>query len=260
VNSSPPGISAPAITPVQVPDPAATPLGFGVGVRVTAAVMTEDYARVLVGILSRLDETGLVREVGDVSTYVGGHETHLQRYLIDLAEDLARTEHHASLAVTLSRGCPGEVVCERPDGAGPRSTEVPAPRRTGRYASAEWALYPLADQVTADGTAPDHMRDIYAAIDHARDLGTFRGSAHFVTRLEGDIGEVIATAVAGWLLVGRSVQHVTSHLTLSLNSPSHDVRELEQPAQDERSERTPQPEQPARSEQPEQAAQTGETR
>ena len=90
----------------------------------------------------------------------------------------------------------------------------------------QWALYPLADQVTADGTAPDHMRDIYAAIDHARELGTFRDSAHFVTRLEGDVGEVIASAVAGWLLVGRGVQHVTSHLTLSLNSPSHEVREL----------------------------------
>src|SRR5699024_6130439 len=103
----------------------------------------------------------------------------------------------------------------------------PGPRRTGRYASGEWALYPLADQVTADGTAPDHMRDIHAAIENARERGTFRGSEHFVTRLEGDVGEVIATAVAGWLLVGRSVQHVTSHLTLSLNSPSHEERELE---------------------------------
>ena len=213
-------------------DPTATPLSFGVGAMVTASVMTDDYARVLVDILSRLDLTGLVRETGDVSTYFGGHETHLQRVLIDLAEALARTEHHATLSLTLSRGCPGEVVCELPGGAGPRGTEVPEPRRTGRYASAEWALYPLADQVSADGAAPDHMRDIYAAIDHARELGTFRGSEHFVTRLEGDVGEVIATAVAGWLLVGRSVQHVTSHLTLSLNSPSHEARELAGDARD----------------------------
>ena len=207
--------------------PTATPLGFGVGARLTASVMTDDYARVLVDILSRLDLTGLVRETGDVSTYLGGHESHLQRVLIDLAEELARTEHHATLSLVLSRGCPGEVVCELPESAGPRGTEVPEPRRTGRYAAAEWSLYPLADQVTADGTAPDHMRDIYAAIDHARELGTFRGSEHFVTRLEGDIGDVISTAVAGWLLVGRSVQHVTSHLTISLNSPSHEVRELD---------------------------------
>ena len=65
------------------------------------------------------------------------------------------------------------------------------------------------------------MRDIYAAIDRARDNGTFVASEHFVTRLAGDLGEVLATVVAGWTGVGRSVQHVTSHLTLSLNSPSH---------------------------------------
>ncbi|MGO2583755.1 MAG: YkoF family thiamine/hydroxymethylpyrimidine-binding protein [Brachybacterium tyrofermentans] len=215
-------------------DPTATPLGFGVGARVSAAVMADDYASLLRGILSRLDDTGLVRETGDVSTYVGGHEAHLQRYLIDLAEDLARTEHHATISVLLSRGCPGEVACELPGGAGPRGVEVLEPRRTGRYASAEWALYPLADQVLADGTLPDHMRDIYAAIDRARELGTFRGSEHFVTRLEGDVGDVLATAIAGWLLVGRSIQHVTSHLTISLNSPSHETRTLgETPSLDE---------------------------
>ena len=209
-------------------DPTATPLGFGVGARVSAAVMADDYASLLRGILSRLDDTGLVRETGDVSTYVGGHEAHLQRYLIDLAEELARTEHHATISVLLSRGCPGEVACELPGGAGPRGVEVLEPRRTGRYASAEWALYPLADQVLADGTLPDHMRDIYAAIDHARELGTFRGSEHFVTRLEGDVGDVLATALAGWLLVGRSIQHVTSHLTISLNSPSHATHTLDE--------------------------------
>ena len=207
-------------------DPTSTPLGFGVGARVTAALMAEDYAAQLTGILSGLDDTGLVREMGDVSTYLGGHETTLQRYLVELATALARTEHHATLSVLLSRGCPGEVRCELPGGAGPRDVDVPASQVTGRFATAEWALYPLADQVSVDGTAPDHMRDIYAAIEHARQLGTFRGSAHFVTRLEGDVGEIIATAVAGWLLVGRSVQHVTSHLTISLNSPSHEVREL----------------------------------
>ncbi|WP_232820179.1 Ykof family thiamine-binding protein [Brachybacterium sp. YJGR34] len=206
-------------------DPTATPLGFGVGARVTASVMADDYARLLVDALARLDLRGLVRETGDVSTYLGGDEEALLGVLTDLGEALARTEHHATLGILLSRGCPGEVVCELPGGAGPRRVELPAPRRTGRYAAAEWSLYPLADQGTAEGTEPDHMRDIYAAIDHARTLGTFRGSEHFATRLEGDLGDVLATAVAGWTMVGRSVQHVTSHLTISLNSPSHPVRE-----------------------------------
>lgn len=213
-------------SPADSPPPTTSPLRFGVGARVTAGVMADDYASRLSGIVSRLDTSGLVVETGDVSTYLGGHEKHLQRWLIDLAEDLARTEHHATISLLLSRGCPGEVVCEMPGGAGPRGVDLPAPRRTGRFAAAEWALYPLADQAGADGAVPDHMRDIYAAIDHARNVGTLRGSEHFATRLEGDVGDVIATAIAGWLLVGRSVQHVTSHLTISLNSPSHESHEL----------------------------------
>ena len=207
-------------------DPTTDPLTFGVGVRVTAAVMADDYAAILTRVLADVDTTGLVVETGDVSTYVGGAEADLLRHLTDLAEALATTEHHVTLTVHLSRGCPGEVVCDLPGGAGPRAGDVPSPRPTGRWAAAEWALYPLADQGTS-GVEPDHMRDIYAAIDHARELGTFRGSEHFVTRLEGDVGDVLATAVAGWVLVGRSVQHVTSHLTISLNSPSHAGHEIE---------------------------------
>jgi len=64
------------------------------------------------------------------------------------------------------------------------------------------------------------MRDIYAAIEYAKGNGTFRKSEHFVTRLEGDVARVLASVIAGWILVGRTVQHVTSHVTLSINSPS----------------------------------------
>jgi hypothetical protein len=64
------------------------------------------------------------------------------------------------------------------------------------------------------------MRDIEAAIDLARRNGTFRGSEHFVTRLEGDVGALVETVVGAWARVGRSVQHVTSHVTVSLNSPT----------------------------------------
>lgn len=206
------------------PRPACPP---GVGARVTASVMADDYARILTDALAALDASGLQVETGDVSTYLAGHEEALQRCLTDLAEALARTEHHASLTLLLSRGCPGDPAYEPQGEAGLRQVEVPRPRRTGRFASAEWALYPLADRISADGTAPDHMRDILAAIEHAKELGTFRDTARYVTRLEGDVGAVITTALAGWIMVGRSVEHVASHLTISLNSPSHSIRTMD---------------------------------
>ena len=220
-------MSAPAPTTPRPDDDVAAltadALSFGVGARVTAAVMSDRYVEIITGALAAADATGLVVHPGDVSTYAGGSEADLLRYLTQLSASVAATGVHASVVVHLSRGCPGEVVCALPGGAGPRAVALPQGQRTGHFAAAEWALYPLADDVRA-GVEPDHMRDIYAAIEQARDNGTFVASEHFVTRLEGDLGTVLETVVAGWARVGASVQHVTSHLTLSLNSPSHAAR------------------------------------
>ncbi|MET0161137.1 MAG: YkoF family thiamine/hydroxymethylpyrimidine-binding protein [Microbacteriaceae bacterium] len=193
------------------------PLRFGVGARVTVSVMSDRYVEVILGALAATDTTGLVVDAGDVSTYLGGSEADLLRAITQLTASVADSGHHASVSVHLSRGCPGEAVCELPGGAGPRGVETAPGEATGRWTAAEWALYPLADNADAD-----HMAGIHAAIDFAKGNGTFRGSEHFVTRLEGDVGDVLATAFAGWTLVGGDVQHVTSHLTLSLNSPSHE--------------------------------------
>lgn len=198
----------------------ADPLLFGVGARVTVAVMADRYAEIITGALRQVDPAGLTVRTGDVSTYLGGSEADLLRYVTNLSAAVAAGGAHVTISVHLSRGCPGEVRCDLPGGAGPRAVAPPAGRTTGLFASAEWALYPLADDVRA-GVEPDHMRDILAAIELSRANGTFRGSEHFVTRLEGDLGDVLATTFAGWVMVGRGVQHVTSHLTVSVNSPGH---------------------------------------
>ena len=64
------------------------------------------------------------------------------------------------------------------------------------------------------------MRDIYAVIDYAKNRGTYVRGEHYVTMLEGDLAEVLGTVAAGWVLVGRSVQHVVTHITLSIASPT----------------------------------------
>lgn len=186
-------------------------LRFGVGARITLAVMSDRYVDIILTALKEVDATGLVVETSDVSTYIGGSEADILRYLTDLSSAIGRSGHHAAIAIHLFRGCPGST-CEKT----PRISHPPKGRHTSQYAAAEWALYPLVDDTTGD-----HMRDIYAAIDLAVANGTFRKSEKSVTRLEGDLGLVLETAIAGWTMVGKSVQHVASHLTVSLNSPSH---------------------------------------
>lgn len=196
------------LTPQQTP----TAQEFGVGARITLAVMRDDFADVIVAALAETSTEGLSTQTDEVSTFVGGDEQSIVRFLVQLIARAAASGAHVSATVTFSRGCPGEVACS-PGLA--RTSEVPTAEATGQAAVAQWALYPLSDSAGAD-----HMRDIYAAIEHAKELGTYAGSAHFVTTLRGDLADVIATAAAGWVLVGRSVAHVTSHLTVSLNSPS----------------------------------------
>ena len=205
-----------------LPDPATaafTPLEFGVGARITLAVMSDRYADIILDAIRSTDTAGLTVDTGVVSTFVGGAEADILRYLTDLIGAAARSGRHVTATVHFSRGCPGEVVCALPGGAGPLRSEIPAVTPVGITAAGEWALYPL-DDGGRPGTQPDHMRDIYAAIDFAKANGSFVASEHFVTRLQGDLATVLQTAAAGWILVGQSVQHVTSHLTLSINSPS----------------------------------------
>ncbi|WP_209561020.1 YkoF family thiamine/hydroxymethylpyrimidine-binding protein [Frigoribacterium sp. PvP032] len=205
------------------PRPSLGSAEFGVGARITLSVMRDDHVDVITSALAAPDADDVVVETGDVSTFVSGDEQALVRWSSELVAAAGRSGAHVAAVLHFSRGCPGEVVCELPGGAGPRRAELPTADPTGVHATAEWALYPLVDSVR-DGVEPDHMRDIEAAVDLARRNGTFRGSQHFVTRLEGDVADVIATAAAGWVLVGRTVQHVTSHVTLSISSPSAAAR------------------------------------
>ena len=214
-------LHTPSTPTTDAPAPAVplTPPEFGVGARVTLAVMSDRYAQIILDALRRTDPTGLSVETGVVSTFIGGAETDIVRYLVDLIGAAGRGGHHVTATVHFSRGCPGEVVCALPGGAGPLSSDIPTVTPVGIAAVGEWALYPL-DDGGRPGAEPDHMRDIYAAIDFAKANGSFVASEHFVTRLQGDLATVLQTAAAGWILVGQSVQHVTSHLTLSINSPS----------------------------------------
>ncbi|UFU03619.1 Ykof family thiamine-binding protein [Ruania suaedae] len=195
--------------------PAPTPDAYGVGARFSLHPMTDRFVEVILGALDTADSTGLDLTTDDVSTHVRGREDRILAYLTEAIAHAGRTGVHTVAHVLLSRGCPGEVACEIADGAA-YAPQVPARLpATGVQASAHWALYPLDDSHEAD-----HMAGIYAAIEHAQDLGVFTGSEHYVTRLDGDLADVLGAVAAGWLLVGEKVRHVTTHVTVSLNSPT----------------------------------------
>lgn len=196
-----------------------TPADLGVGARFTLAVMDSDFAAIILGALAGADSSDLEISTGEVSTVVRGSEQRVLEYLSSTIAGAAEGGHHVTASLLLSRGCPGEVTCATTPGLLADAAALPTLAPTGIRAAAHWSLYPL-DDGGRPGETPDHMRDIYAAIDFAKQRGTYVRGEHYATLLEGDLADVLSTVAAGWLLVGRTVQHVTSHVTISLNSPS----------------------------------------
>lgn len=193
-----------------------SPTEYGVGARFTLSVYADDFSDVILGALADVDTDGLTVETGDISTFIGGDEQRILTYLRDVITKAATTGKHVSAQILLSRGCPGELQCALPDGVPAVGAEPVVLEPAGVRARAHWSLYPLLD----GGAAGEHMDGIHEAIQHARDNGTYSGSDHFATRLDGDLSDVLATVANGWLAVGKTVQHVTTHVTISINSPT----------------------------------------
>lgn len=205
--------------PLTSPTPSIEPSRFGIGGRITLSVMSDDFQEIILAAIAETAHDGLTIETDPVSTWVTGPEDAIARYFSALIAVASGGGRHVVATIMLSRGCPGEIDCELPGhppvfAAGP--LRLPP---TGVDALAQWSLYPLDDHGTSERKA-DHMRDIMSAIEDARASGTYAGSDHYATRLSGDVAAVIATITTAWSKVGRTVAHVTTHATVSVNSPS----------------------------------------
>ncbi|MDC7121022.1 Ykof family thiamine-binding protein [Cellulomonas fimi] len=208
-------------TPVTAPDrrPAATAAELGVGARFSLHPASDDAVRVILDALARVGREDVTVTTDDVSTLVRGSESAVVRYVHDVLAAAGRHGVHVAAHVQLSRGCPGEVACALPDDVVLSAVAAPDLPRTGLRAAAHWALYPLDDGTP--GHPGDHMRAIEQAIAVARARASVSAS-HFVTRLDGDLADVLGAVADAWLAAARHVRHVVAHVTITLHSPSWD--------------------------------------
>lgn len=199
-----------------------TPQQYGVGARFTLSVYDSDYVNIILGALAGVDRTGLSIKTNDISTFVTGSEQRVLEYICAVIARAASSGAHLSAAILLSRGCPGELKCDLPPGVSALGGSPINLELTTIRARAHWSLYPLIDGGPT-AAEQDHMAPIYQAIEHAKQVGVYSGSDHYATRLDGDLATVLATAANAWINVGAVVQHVATHLTVSINSPSEIV-------------------------------------
>lgn len=208
-------MSTPTTAPAT-PGPA-TAADLGVGARFSLHPASDDAVAVILDALAQADASTVTVTTDDVSTLVRGTEGDVVRFVHDVLAAAGRHGGHVAAHVQLSRGCPGEVACTLADDVVLSPVAAPDLPATGLRAAAHWALYPLDDG--SPGHPGDHMRAIEQAVAVARSHATVSAS-HFVTRLDGDLADVLAAVADAWLAAARHVRHVVAHLTLTLHSPS----------------------------------------
>ena len=96
------------------------------GARFSLYPMTDRFVPVILDALQALPEQGLEVETDDVSTFLGGHPDTVFGALEGAFARAAASGEHVVMSVLLSRGCPGEEVCD-PGAAGPAPAAPPAP-------------------------------------------------------------------------------------------------------------------------------------
>ena len=193
---------------------AGSPTELGVGARFSLFPMTDGFVDVILDALDAADASDVTVQTDDVSTYVVGDEQAIVRYLVEVLRRAAQqtSTGHVVASIMLSRGCPGEVTCEIGDDVALAPAQPFELASTGVAVAAHWSLYPLG--------ADDHLTVIEAAVEQAREAGVYAGSEHYATRLEGDLAKVLGTVAAAWTTIGATVQHVTTHVTVSIGSPT----------------------------------------
>ncbi len=181
------------------------------GARFSLYPMSDRYVPIILGAIAGIREDGLEVETDDVSTFVGGDRNAIWNTLERVFAKAAATGEHVVMTALVSHGCPGETYCQ-PD---PRTGTAIAMRQSAGPSvkvSAQWSLYPL-------GVA-GYMEVIYGEIERTKQAGVFSGGAHFVSKLEGDLGAVLGGIRATVDDACGRAEHVVAHLSLSANSPT----------------------------------------
>lgn len=167
------------------------------GARFTLSVLDSNFAEIILGALAGADSTRVKVSSGDISTHVTGDIADVIQYIADVLAAVGHRGVHASATIMLAY--------VRPSGLPDRTLTPLAP--VGLRARAHW-------------TAPTNVHGATPAIQLARDLGTWSGEEPFVTRLDGDLSTVLQTVAGGVLLTSEPSAASTTHVTISLNSPS----------------------------------------
>lgn len=179
------------------------------GCRFSIYPMSGRFAEIIEEALKRTNTSKVWMLTDDVSTCVRGRMSQVFDVVQSMFAHAAESGEHVVFSGTFSIGCPGDssgdAYMSEDD---VRLNDAPS----GVDTSAQFALYPM--------NAPGYMGMIAEAVRTAQTLGTFSGSVHYASRLDGTAGDVFRTLEQAFANAAEETSHLVMTATLSCNSPS----------------------------------------
>ncbi|MBN3523973.1 YkoF family thiamine/hydroxymethylpyrimidine-binding protein [Paenibacillus apiarius] len=188
-----------------------------VGCRFSIYPMSDRFVDIIMEALKKTDMSKVWSKTDDVSTCVRGRTEHVFDVVQSIFLHSAAGGEHVVLNATFSIGCPG-------DSEGDVYLSEDDIRLNARHcqaiqfeAASQFSLYPLG--------STSYMDTIYDIVALAKEEGTFGGSAHYASRLDGDAQRVFATLEHAFVKAQASdASHIVMTATISANSPSKKER------------------------------------
>lgn len=182
------------------------------GCRFSLSPMSDRYADIILGAISRVDTSHVWKMTDKLSTVYRGKRIHVLDAVRACFSFAYEEGVHMTMEATISKGCPGDTDADSYldfDGVPVNGTAV----RDIRFpAVCKISLYPM-------GVA-NYMDHIAAVVNMAIDQGLYSHSSHYVTVLEGDIQDLFSYFDKATEYCSQHISHYIFEITLSVNSPT----------------------------------------
>lgn len=189
-----------------------------VGANFTLAAMCDDFVEVILGTLDRVDFSQVLKETDDVSTTVRGRINHVFDVTKAICIYAAQTGQHISFNVKYSTGCQGTEQDREILKTDSQTHNVMTHAK--QFAAAKFSMHPV-------GLAND--LDLIQAQVKVIESYAKVSRVPLATKLEGELSDIFNGLEKAFeaMLKAESLQSLMV-VNISINSPSHDEREINQ--------------------------------
>jgi len=181
-----------------------------VGCRFSVFPMTDRFVEVIMGALESVHTDKVWIHTDDVSTCVRGRAEHVFDVTRAIFAYAAASGVHTVFNGTYSIGCPGDTDADVYMSEDSRVLNSELGPHGDIETACQFALYPLGTE--------QYMDIIYGEVQRAKEKGTFGGSVHYASRLDGTLSRVFESLEDAFK---HAIQTDTSHLVMTAVVAAH---------------------------------------